>query len=191
MIPGDWDIILGWQCLASLNPFVLSCTMLSKFYCLTFRTEFGAWRSRNRTAGPEGTWTGTMGLCLWMVGLSSGGPVPLLPASWTSFRGNFEFPLFEYGKLDQLLFWSKICYKTVRRLLYYRAVYFLWQDEDFLSSVKSGLLRNLFSGEKVSTLAPGTPSYKSDRVFFWVLHSLEICLYAIQAFSMLWSPIWG
>ena len=43
----------------------------------------------------------------------------------TSFRGNFEFPLFEYGKLDQLLFWSKICYKIVRRLLYYRAVYFL------------------------------------------------------------------
>ena len=43
----------------------------------------------------------------------------------TSFRGNFEFLLSEYGKLEQLLFWSKICYKIVRRLLYYRAVYFL------------------------------------------------------------------
>ena len=68
----------------------------------------------------------------------------------TSFRGNFEFLLFEYGKLEQLLFWSKICYKIVRRLLYYRAVYFLWQAEDFLSPAKSSLLRNHFPGENFS-----------------------------------------
>ena len=55
MGPGDGNIISGWQGLASLNPFVLSCTILDKFYCLTFRTEFGARRSKNRTPGPGGT----------------------------------------------------------------------------------------------------------------------------------------
>ena len=37
MGPGDGNIISGWQGLASLNPFVLSCTILDKFYCLTIQ----------------------------------------------------------------------------------------------------------------------------------------------------------
>ena len=76
-----------WVTMPCLSgPLVLSCTMLSKSHCLTFRSELGAWGSRNRTAGPGGTWAGAMGLCLWIVGLSSGGPVSQLPASWNFFQ---------------------------------------------------------------------------------------------------------
>ena len=108
-----------------------------------------------------------------------------------SLRGNFEFLLPKMWETRTTPVSVQNCYKIVRKLFSYRAVYFYDRLRTFFRQPSQAYLETSSSWGNFLTSAPGTPSYKGDRVFLWVLHSLEICLYAIQAFSMLWSPIWG
>ena len=64
-----------------------------------------------------------------------------------SLRGNFEFLLPRCGKLEQLLFWSKICYKIVRRLFSYRAVYFYDRLRTFFRQPSQAYLETIFLGK--------------------------------------------